>query len=481
MKFLENKIKKEKDNMRVPNSVQEAIPIKRLYSDGIFNLGKNKYSKTYKFTDVNYAVANREDKENMFLKYSELLNSLDSGAESKITIVNRKLNKTNFEKEMLLEKADDNLDKYRAEYNGMLLEKAEISNKMIQEKYITTSIEKKNINDARSYFSRTGTEIGTRLSELSSKTIELDCNERLRLLHDFYRTNEESEFVFDIRKNMKKGHDFKDYISPNTFEVKKDYIKIGDRYARVLFLKEYASYIKDSLITELTDLNKNLMLSIDILSVPMDEAVREAENRRLGIETNITNWQRRQNNNNNFSAVIPYDLEQQRIESKEFLDDLITRDQRMFLCVITIVHTADTKEELDNDTEILLSTGRKHLCQLAVLKYQQLEALNTALPLGHRKINALRTLTTESLAVFMPFRVQEVNDKEGIYYGQNVISKNMIIADRKNLLNGNSFILGVSGSGKSFTAKEEITSIMLREPNSEIIIIDPERRVFATC
>ena len=175
-----------------------------------------------------------------------------------------------------------------------------------------------------------------------------------------------------------------------------------------------------------------------------------------------------------FSAVIPYDLEQQRQESKEFLDDLATRNQRMFLCALTIIHTAETKEELDNDTEYLQTVAKKHLCQLAILKFEQLEGLNTVLPIGHKKIHALRTLTTESLAVLMPFRVQEVNDEKGIYYGQNVISKNMIIADRRRLLNGNSFILGVSGSGKSFTAKQEITSIMLRDPNADIIIIDPE-------
>lgn len=474
MKFIENQKRKEKDNMWVPKSVQDAIPIKRIYTDGIFYLGNNKYSKTFKFTDINFAIANNDDKESMFLKYSSLLNSFDSGTMTKITIMNRRLDKINFEKEMLFKKANDGLNLYRDEYNKILLDNVETSNRIIQEKFITTTVEKKNILDARMYFSRTGTEIANRLSELNSKCIELDCNERLRLLHDFYRTKEESDFIFDIKNNMRKGHDFKDYISPDTMEIKKDYIKIGDRYARVLFLKDYATFIKDSMITELTDLNKNLILSIDVLSVPMDEAVREAEMRRLGVETNITNWQRRQNNNNNFSAVIPYDLEQQRQESKEFLDDLITRDQRMFLCVMTLVHTADTKEELDNDTEILLSTGRKHLCQLSVLKYQQLEGLNTVLPIGHKKLNTLRTLTTESLSVFVPFRVQQVYDKEGIYYGQNVISKNMIIADRRKLLNGNSFILGVSGSGKSFTAKQEITSIMLREPDADIVIIDPE-------
>ena len=182
-----------------------------------------------------------------------------------------------------------------------------------------------------------------------------------------------------------------------------------------------------------------------------------------------------ENQNNNFSAVVPYDLEQQRKESKEFLDDLTTRDQRMMFAVLTMVHTADSKEQLDSDTEALLTTARKHLCQFAVLKYQQMDGLNTVLPFGVRKIDALRTLTTESLAVFIPFRVQEIYHENGVYYGQNVISKNMIIANRRHLLNGNSFILGVSGAGKSFTAKEEMTNIILTDPNADIIIIDPER------
>ena len=218
-----------------------------------------------------------------------------------------------------------------------------------------------------------------------------------------------------------------------------------------------------------------MMLSIDVIPVPMDEAVREAENRRLGVETNITQWQRKQNANNNFSAIIPYDMEMQRKESKDFLDDLIQRDQRMFLCVLTIVHTANTKDQLDADTESLKTTASKNLCQLGILRFQQLDGLKTAMPFGQRKIDALRTLTTESLAVFMPFKVQEIRHDNGIYYGQNIISKNMIVADRKELLNGNSFILGVSGSGKSFAAKNEMVSIMLRDPNADVIIVDPER------
>lgn len=475
MKTIRNLFKRDKEEFNIPKSIQDTIPVNRIWKDGIFLLGKDKYSKTYRFTDINYAVASRNDKEAMFLDYSELLNSLDSSATSKITILNRRLNKVDFEKNILLPKANDNLDKYRDEYNKMLIEQATNSNSMVQEKFLTISINKNSLDEARQYFTRISAELNNRFRELGSKVESLDVNERLRVIHDFYRVGEESIFNFDMIDNMKKGHSFKDYICSDSLSFEKDYFEYGNRYGRVLYLKEYANYIKDDMVAELTDMDRSMLLSIDIIPIPMDEAIREVENRRLGVETNITNWQRRQNNNNNFSAVIPYDLEQQRKESKEFLDDLTTRDQRMFVCVITMVHTAKTLEQLNLDTESLLSTARKHLCQLAVLKYQQMDGLNTVLPYGVRKINTLRTLTTESLAVFTPFRVQEINHENGIYYGLNVISKNMIIADRRQLLNGNSFILGVSGSGKSFTAKNEIVSIALRDPTADIIIVDPER------
>src|SRR5574344_955798 len=471
MKTLKMLFKQDKEAFIVPKGVQDVIPVNRIWEDGIFLVGKNKYSKCYKFSDINYAVASRSDKEGMFLEYSELLNSFDTGATTKLTIINRRLNKIDFEKNILLPLAEDNLDEYRK----MLLDKATGANGIIQEKFITISVNKKSIEEARNYFARIGADLISHFSGLGSKCLELDAVDRLRMCHDFYREGEENSFSFDLIKTMRKGHSFKDTICPDTFEFKSDYFKMGKKYGRVIFLKEYANYIKDNMVAELTDLNRNLMMSIDVVPIPMDEAVREVENRRLGVETNITNWQRRQNSNNNFSAVIPYDMEQQRIESKEFLDDLTTRDQRMFLSVLTMVHTADTKEQLDNDTESLLTTARKHLCQFATLKWQQMDGLNTAMPFGVRKIDALRTLTTESLAVFMPFRVQEINHENGIYYGQNVISKNMIIADRRQLLNGNSFILGVSGSGKSFTAKNEIVSVILRDPNADVILVDPER------
>ena len=473
IKTLHKIMKQDKEKFVVPKGVQQSIPIRTIWPDGIFCVG-NKFSKSYRFEDINYAVASKEDKEAMFLTYSELLNSFDSGATTKITINNRRLNKADFESSILIPLKDDRLDEYRREYNQMLLDKATGANSIVQDKYVTVSVMKKNIEEARNYFSRIGTDLITHFSHLSSKCMELDATDRLRIFHDFFRAGEETDFHFDMSDTMRKGHDFKDYICPDTFEFEKDYFRMGSKYGRVIFLREFASYIKDSMVSELCDLNRNMMLSLDIISIPTDEAVREVENRLLGVETNITNWQRRQNQSNNFSAVVPYDMEQQRKESKEFLDDLTTRDQRMMFAVLTMVHIADNKEQLDSDTETLLTTARKHLCQFSTLTYQQMDGLNTVLPYGLRKINAIRTLTTESTAVFIPFRAQEISHSGGIYYGQNVISKNMIIANRKHLLNGNSFILGVSGSGKSFTAKREIVNQMLSS-NDDIILIDPER------
>lgn len=473
IKTLTQALKMDKEKFTVPKSVQQALPIKRIWPDGIFQVG-NKYSKSFRFSDINYAIASKEDKTEMFLDYSDLLNALDSGATAKITLNNRRINKDEFGRSLLLPMKEDGLDQYRKEYNDMLLSKVSgTSNSIYQERYLTISVHKKNIDEARTYFARVGTDITTHLAKLSSVSEELDAGERLQVFRDFFRAEEPSAFPFDLKAFAKKGHSFKDWICPESMEFKKDYFKINERYGRVLYMQDYASYVKDDMISELCDLSQNLMLSIDILPVPTDEAVREIQNKLLGVETNVTNWQRRQNANNNFSAVVPYDMELQRKETKEMLDDLTTRDQRMMFGLLTMVHMADSKKQLDSDTETLLSVARKHLCQLSILKWQQVDGLNTVLPYGIRKINALRTLTTESTAVLIPFHTQEIMQPGGIYYGQNAVSKNMLVADRRKLLNGNSFRLGVSGSGKSFSAKEEIVALALATED-DILILDPE-------
>ena len=470
LKTLSNLRKQDKEKYKAPRRVQDVIPIRRIWEDGIFQVG-SQFSHTWKFSDINYQVASLEDKKVMFLDYSELLNSLDAGSIAKITVNNRTLNRANFEQSVLMPMRGDARDKYRKEYNGVILGKATAGNGIVQEKYLTVTVPKKNIEEARAYFTRVGAGLAVHFAALGSKCVELDATERLRILHDFYRQGEEVDFHFDARDMMRKGHDFRDYICPDYIERHSDYLILGGKYCRTLYLKDYANYIRDSFVCELTGLNRNMMLSIDIIPIPMDEAVREVENRLLGVETNITNWQRRQNQNNNFSAIVPYDMELQRRESKEFLADLTTRDQRMMQAVLTLVITADTKQQLDTDTEKIRSLSGR--CQLAVLKYQQIDGLNTVLPIGTRKINAFRTLTTESLAVFIPFKVQEIMDRGGIYFGENAISHNLIMCNKANLLNQSSFRLGVPGSGKSFSVKEEIVFLILNT-DDDILIADPE-------
>lgn len=473
IKTLNQATKMDREKFKVPKSVQQAIPIRKIWPDGIFQVDR-KFSKTFRFSDINYSIASKSDKTEMFLDYSELLNALDSGTSAKITLNNRRINKEEFEQSLLIPMKNDGLDEYRREYNEMLLSKVSGTNNSIyQERYLTISVHKKNIDEARTYFARVGTDIITHLAKLSSVGEELDAGERLQIFRDFFKAAEPVSVPFDLKAFAKKGHSFKDWICPASMEFSKDCFQIDGRYGRVLYMQDYASYVKDDMVSELCDLSRDLMLSIDILPVPTDEAVREIQNRLLGVETNVTNWQRRQNANNNFSAVVPYDMELQRKETKEMLDDLTTRDQRMMFGLLTMVHMADTKEQLDSDTDTLLSTARKHLCQLSVLKWQQVDGLNTVLPYGLRKIHALRTLTTESTAVLIPFHTQEIMQPGGIYYGQNAVSKNMLVADRRKLLNGNSFRLGVSGSGKSFSAKEEIVDLAL-STDDDILILDPE-------
>lgn len=469
-----SKLKKQnKEEFRIPKTTQDMIPVDTVYKDGIFKIG-NRYTKSYRFLDINYAIASKEEKTGLFLDYGDLLNSFDSSVMVKITVNNHKIDLHKFKEDILIPFKEDGLDEYRKEYNEMLLDKLKESDDIVQEKYLTLTVFKNNVEEARSYFSRIGTELSSHFAKLGSGCIELNLEERLKILHDFYRSDE-SEFNFDMKDNMRKGHSFKDLICPLAPEFKHKYFKLDDKYGRVLYLSNYPRFIKDSIVSELCNLNKNMMYSMDLISIPTDEAVKEIERKLLGVNTNITNWQRRQNANNNFSAVIPYDMEMQREECKEFLDDLTIRDQRMMLCNITIVHLADSKEELDNDTELLKSVARKFMCDLSILYFssRQLDGLCTVLPIGLNRLNIIRTLLTESASVFIPFRAQEIADKGGIWYGQNAITNNPIFCNKECLQNPNAFVLGVPGSGKSFLTKEEIEFIIMRT-DDDILICDPE-------
>ena len=459
----------------VPTTVEEAIPVQDFYEDGIALVGRGLWSKTFRFSDINYATASRERKEELFLGYSAILNSFDAGAMTKITVCNRRQSQSRFEKQNLLPLRGDRLDRYRDEYNRMLTENAEQSSGITQEKYLTVTVQKPNYNEAKSYFNRVESEFAALFLSLGSRLEPLDAAEKLRVLFDFYHYGAEDDFLYEPERYGRRGYTFKDAIAPDSMEFRSDCFRIDGRYGRVLYLRDYANFIKDSFLAELTDIDRGLMFSIDCNPIPTDEAIRQGEGKLLAVETNISNWQRKQNRNQNFSADVPYDMEKQRAESREFLDDLVSRDQRMIPSLMTLCHTAESKEQLDADTESIRQCARKHLCSMNVLRWQQLEGLNTVLPYGAPKLGIRRTLTTESLAVFMPFRVQEVCHTGGIYYANNAISKNLIMVNRAELLNGNSFITGVSGSGKSILAKQEIINLFLSDKDADIIIIDPER------
>lgn len=466
---------------KVPVTVNDAIPIKESFEDGICLVGRNLWSKTFRFSDVNYAVAAKEVKEQLFLQYAEILNSLDAGATTKITVSNRHIIRSRFEEANMMRLTGDNLDRFRQEYNSILERNANLSGGTVQEKYMTVTVSKPSVEEARAYFNRVGAEFAARFAKMGSKFEEVSESDKLRLLFDFFHHGNEDDFRFDRILYEERGNSVKMAVAPQSMEFRSDYFKIDGRYGRVLFLHDYANFIKDSFVAELTDIDRCLMLSIDAEPIPIDQAVKQGESKLLAVETNISNWQRKQNQNNNYSATVPYDMERQREESRDFLNDLVARDQRMIPALITLVHTADTKEQLDEDTESIRQCARKHLCSLAVLRWQQLEGLNTCLPYGGCRLDNRRTLTTESLAVFVPFRVQDVCHNRGIFIGTNAISKSLIMVNRSELLNGNGFICGVSGSGKSLLAKQMLSAELLSDPNVDVIVIDPEREYGRLC
>lgn len=293
IKSYERLKRQNREKFKLPKTSQDIVNVDTVYKDGIFKKEK-KYSKTYKFKDINYSIASKEQKVGMFLDYSDLLNSFDSSVMAKITINNRRINLDEFKEDVLIPFQNDGLDKYRREYNEMLLDKISGMDNIVQEKYITVTVFKNSIEEARSAFSRITNELSGHFAKLGSNLQEINLNERLKILHDFYRSGEEENFMFDLNDFIRRGHNFKDVICPKAPKFYNNYFKFGDKYGRVMFISNYARYIKDNFISELCDQNKNLIYSMDIVTIPTDEAVKEVEKRQLGVETNITNWVRRE-------------------------------------------------------------------------------------------------------------------------------------------------------------------------------------------
>ncbi|MGN0005632.1 MAG: VirB4-like conjugal transfer ATPase, CD1110 family [Candidatus Gastranaerophilaceae bacterium] len=475
MKSIE-KITKSKSKLKKKRlkSVQDAIPIQRVYKDGIFLAG-GLYSKMWTFSDINYKVADDNNKHSMFQDYCKILNSLPLNAEAQIIVNNRSINRDEFQKVISLENVDERLLTLGTEIKDIIMDKIDEGNDITQEKYIVISVQAKKYDEAKTTLNRIESDFMATFGKLASRITPITAIERLQILHDFYIGNHEYTLPLDFERYSKAGKDVLDYIAPESMQFFNKHFTMGEKFGRTIYLKDYAAYISDKIVMDLTDMPKNMMYSMSLVPVATDVAIRMLETIKLGLEKNLTDWQNNQNKNNNFSAQPPAQIIDPIKDITELISDIKTRDQHIMFANVSIVLLADSLEELDADTETIFSKVRGGSCQFATLFAQQEKGLNTVLPYGTRYLESdMRTLKTESVAAFMPFKVQEVRDDGGLYYGVNAVSHNVILCNRKNLINGNGWILGISGSGKSVFAKFEGILNAIFNSDDDIIIMDPE-------
>ena len=314
-------------------------------------------------------------------------------------------------------------------------------------------------------------------SELGTDIIPLDGNERLKVLHNFYHLGEEDTFDFDIKNAAKVGADFRNDLCNGMLKYFPEHIEDEGKFVRALFIKKYPSSLSDRFLNEITSLPVHSVTSIDVVPIPKDMTTKVLQKKYLGIESDIIKQQRVRNKNNDFSSEISYAKRIEKKEIEQIMDDVRENDQCMFYVAVTILLVAENKDELESMTESVVTIGKRNSVTIDTHYLKQREALNTALPIGVRQVETMRTMLTQSLAVLLPFNVQELNDEGGNYYGINQISKNVNVGNRKKLLNGNGFIFGVPGSGKSFFAKQEMGNVFLNT-GDDVIVIDPMNEYF---
>lgn len=470
-KYTKSKAKQKKKRLK---TVQDAIPIQKVYKDGIFLAG-GLYSKMWSFSDINYKVADDNHKHGMFQDYCKILNSLPLDAEAQIVVNNRSINLEEFEKTISMKHADDDMEEYRNEISDVILDKVSEGNDITQEKYIIISVQAKKYEEAKNVLNRIENDFMASFGKLASRIVPVNAVDRLQILRDFYVGNKEKALPLDIERYSKAGKNVIDYICPESMQFFNKYFTMGEKYGRAIYLKDYAAYISDKIVMDITDLPKNMMYSMSVVPMATDVAIKYLETVKLGLEKNLTDWQNNQNKNNNFSATPPSQITDPIKDITELIDDIKNRDQHLMFVNVSIVHIADSLEELDSDTETIFAKVRGGSSQFATLFAQQEKGLNTVLPYGTRYVDSdMRTLKTESAATFMPFKVQEVRDKYGLYYGVNAVSNNIILCNRKLLQNGNGWVLGVSGSGKSFFSKFEVALNAFYNTEDDILILDPE-------
>lgn len=461
---------------KAPKSIQQTIEIMKVAENGIFEVARNRFSKCYRFQDINYTTTNETEQIDIFERYCKFLNSLD--VNFKITINNKNKDMEQVRDYVFLQRQDDGYDGFRRIYNDIMEQKIHEGRQGIeQERYLTITIERKNFEEAKAQFATIEASVHKAFGELGAEIVPLSGNDRIKVLYDYYHLGDENSFDFDIREAKKVGADFRNDLCNGMIQFYPDYFKDEKKFCRALFIKKYPSSLSDRFLNEITSLPVHSITSIDVVPIPKDMTTKILQKKYLGIESDIIKQQRVRNKNNDFSSEISYNKRIEKKEIEEIMDDVRENDQCLYYVSVTIILMADTKEELDSMTETVETIGKRNSVTIEEHYLKQRESLNTALPIGVRQVETMRTMLTQSLAVLMPFNVQELNDKQGCYYGINQVSKNINIGNRKKLINGNGFVFGVPGSGKSFFCKMEMGNVFL-SGNDEIIVIDPMNEYF---
>lgn len=445
-----------------------------MFEDGICEVENGLYSKTIKFSDINYQIARREEQVEIFSRYCEFLNYFAPSINLQITIHNRHINREHFKSQMLIPMQGDYLDKYRREYNTMLCDKAlEGQNSIIRDKYLTFSVNAADYESAIPALARIETDIMNNFKSLGCDIKLMTGSERLEYLNNFF--NPDDKFTFDYDYLLHSNLTTKDYIAPDSFNfVHKNYYEFGDYYGQVLYLKDLPPDLSDKLLTELSDIPCNMTISLHINNVEQEKAFALVKRKIAFMEQQKIDEQKKALKAGYDVDMIPYELKYALNEAQELLDDMQNKNQKMFKVTILVHTSAKTIEELNDNVYQIMAVARKNNCKMGNLDYLQEEGMNSVIPLGKNYIPIQRTLTTASTAIFIPFTTQELFQESGMYYGLNALSRNMIFFNRKTLKNPNGFILGTPGSGKSFSAKREMVNVLLNT-DDEVLIIDPER------
>ena len=466
----------EKNQKEQRLTVQRSIPYLEMGRDGICRVEEHLYSKTVRFYDINYQLAQNEDKNTIFESWCDFLNYFDASIRFQLSFINHKSDMSEYNRVIQIEPQHDQFDDVRMEYAQMLKQQlAKGNNGLVRTKYITFSIEAKSVREAKPRLERIETDILNNFKVLGVKAYPLNGVERLQIMYETFHQEEQQKFDFSYDRILQSGMTTKDFIAPTSFLFKsgKDFM-MGDTYGAASYLNILAPELTDKVLAEFLDMDKNLVVSIHVQSVDQLKAIKLIKGKITDLDRMKIEEQKKAVRSGYDMEIIPSDLATYGGEAKKILDDLQSRNERMFLVTVLFLNTAKTKQELDSAVFQTAGIAQKFNCTLNRLDYLQEQGLMSSLPLANNLVPIKRALTTTSTAIFVPFTTQELfMEGDSLYYGLNAVSNNMIMADRKQLKNPNGLILGTPGSGKSFSAKREITNAFI-VTKDDIIVCDPE-------